>query len=99
MRVAPSTIYWGISIHLSSGLSGLLQLVVRRTRLAVAVVSATDHFFGLERSFSGPAARASTYSSARISADGDDATWTGHLKFKISVMRYHIEMSEGHSSK
>ena len=50
------------------------------------------------------AAKAATYSSARkerfsISAKCDDAMWTGHLKFRISVMRYCIEMNEGRSSE
>ena len=41
MREAPSTTYGGISIDPISGLSELLQLVVRRTRLAVSVVLTT----------------------------------------------------------
>ena len=45
MRAAPSTTYGGISIDPSSGLSGPLQLVVRRTRLTVSVVLTTDHVF------------------------------------------------------
>ena len=55
----------GIPINLSSGLSGLLQRVVRRTRPTVSLVLMTDHLFGLGRPFGGSAARAATYSSAR----------------------------------
>ena len=47
MQAAPSTTYGGVSVDPSSGLSGLLQLVVRRTRLAASVVLTTDHLFGL----------------------------------------------------
>ena len=52
MRAAPSTTYGGISIDPISGLSELLQLVVRQTRLTVPAVLTTDHLFLLERSFS-----------------------------------------------
>ena len=44
----------------SSGLSGLLQPVVRQTRLDVSIVLETDELLGLERLFSGSAARAAT---------------------------------------
>ena len=52
MREAPGTAYGGISIKPISGLSKLLQLVVRRTCLAVSAVLTTDHLFWLERPFS-----------------------------------------------
>ena len=45
LRAAPSTTYGGIP---SSGLSGLLHLVERRTRLTVSVVLTTDRLFWLE---------------------------------------------------
>ena len=51
-REAPGTVYEGISIDPVLGLSELLQLVVRRTRLAVSVVLTADHLFWLKRSFS-----------------------------------------------
>ena len=34
-----------------------------------------------------------------ISIDGDDATWTGHLEFKVGVVQYCVEASEGRSSE
>ena len=52
MWAAPSTTYGGISIDPVLGLSELLQLVVRRTRLAVSVVLTADHLFWLERPLS-----------------------------------------------
>ena len=52
MWEAPSTTYGGISIDPVLGLFELLQLVVRRTRLAVSAVLMTDHLFWLERAFS-----------------------------------------------
>ena len=52
MRAVPTATYGGISIVPSSGLSGLLQLVVRQTRLTVSVVLTTDHLFWLERPLS-----------------------------------------------
>ena len=52
MREAPGTTYGGISIKPILGLSKLLQLVVRWTRLAVSAVLTTDHLFWLERPFS-----------------------------------------------
>ena len=42
MRESPSTVYGGIFINPISGLSKLLQLVVRQTRLAVSAVLTTD---------------------------------------------------------
>ena len=48
MREAPSTTYGGISIDPISGLSELLHLVERRTRLTVSVVLTTDRLFWLE---------------------------------------------------
>ena len=70
---------WGRVRQPSSGLSGLLQLVVRRTRLAVSVVSTTDHLFELKKLFSGLAARAAAYSSARKE----------HSVFPLTVMMLH----------
>ena len=52
MQAAPSTTYEGIVIDPSSGLSGLLHLVERRTHLMVYVVLMTDRLFWLERPFS-----------------------------------------------
>ena len=34
-----------------------------------------------------------------VSANGYDATWTGHLKFKAGVVQYYVKASEGRSSK
>ena len=34
-----------------------------------------------------------------VSANRDDAAWTGHLEFKAGVVRYCIKASEGRSSK
>ena len=48
MREAPGTAYGGISIKPISGLSKLLQLVMRRTRVAMSAVLTTDHLFWLE---------------------------------------------------
>ena len=45
MFAAPDALYGGICIAPSSGLSGLLPTVVRRTRLTVSVVLTTDHAF------------------------------------------------------
>ena len=52
MREAPGTAYEGKSIEPILGISKLLQLVMRRTRLAVSAVLTTDHLFWLERPFS-----------------------------------------------
>ena len=49
---APSTTCGGTSIDPVLGLSELLQLLVRRTRLAVSAVLTTDHLFWLEVPFS-----------------------------------------------
>ena len=32
-----------------------------------------------------------------MSVNGDDTTWTGHLEFKVGVVRYCIEAGEGRS--
>ena len=48
MREAPSTTYGGIFLDPISGLSEMLQLVVRRTRLTVSVVLTTEHLSWLE---------------------------------------------------
>ena len=50
MREAPGTAHGGISIKPISCLTKLLQLVMRRTRLAVSAVLTTDHLFWLEGS-------------------------------------------------
>ena len=50
MQEGPSATYGGISIDPISGLSELLQLVVRRTRLAVSAVLTAGHLLWLERS-------------------------------------------------
>ena len=52
MREAPSATYGGIPIDPISGLFELLQLVVRRTRLAVSAVLMTGHLSWLEGTFS-----------------------------------------------
>ena len=35
----------------------------------------------------------------RVSVDHYDATWTGHLELKISIVRYRIESRKCGSSK
>ena len=65
MREAPGTAYVGICIKPISGLSKLLQLVMRRTRLAMPVVLTTDRLFWLEGPFYCSAAKAAAHSSAR----------------------------------
>ena len=45
MFAAPGALYGITCIAPSSGLSGLLPMVVRRTRLTVSVVVTTDHAF------------------------------------------------------
>ena len=45
MFAALDALYGGTCIAPSSGLSGLLQMVVRRARLTVCVVLTTDHAF------------------------------------------------------
>ena len=74
MREAPSTTYGGISIDPTSGLSKLLQLVVRRTRLSM-FRGLDDRLFilggeAVQRS----AARAATHSSARKERSVDRAS-------------------------
>ena len=34
-----------------------------------------------------------------VSANRDDAAWTGHLEFKAGVVWYCVKASEGHSSE
>ena len=41
----------------------------------------------------------STEGAFRISMNCYDATWSGHLKLEISVVRYLIESSESSSSE